>query len=325
LAFWPALPLFALGAGLNVDSLSPDALCPPLEETRRAVAARLGNVELEGTWRATYVVVHRTRGDFVSLVLLDPQGVMRLERELPVQAGSCSTLSSAIALVLERFFLKPEQPAAQEHDASPPPPPLRQTEPAPEAAPPTQVEPVEPAPSVERDSAPAPATDEPRAFRAGLGLWATTSWLAPTLYLDRVVSGRYRVALSAGFDLSDHEVVQDEGSTAARRAPFALSVQRDFPIASLGTLSAGLDVLGVLEVARTTGLAQSGNGARLVPGLGARLGAWFLPEMSAQPFAALTAAWLLGDAAPAFRVAEQDVLSPPSWVFGVVFGIDTPF
>lgn len=309
---------------MNVDSLSPDALCPPLEETRRAVAARLGNVELEGPWRATYVLVHRTRGDFVSLSLLDPQGVVRLERELPVQTGSCSTLSGVIALVLERFFLKPEQLAAQEHDAPPRAELSRQPEPAPQPAP-AQVALVLPASSAPRDTAPSPVTVEPQTFRAGLGLWATTSWLAPTLRLDRVLSGRYRVALSAGFDLSDHEVVQDEGSMAVRRAPFALSLQRDFPVASFWRVSAGLDVLGVLEAARTTGLARSGDGLRLVPGLGARLGARFFPEMAAQPFAALTAAWLFGDAAPAFRVAEQDVLAPPSWVFGLVFGIDTSF
>src|SRR4051812_14799589 len=101
LAVWAALPLFVLGAaGLSVDSLSPDALCPPLEETRQAVAARLGSVELEGTWHATYVLAHRTQGDFVSLSLRDPDDVLRLERELPVQGGSCATLSRVIALVL---------------------------------------------------------------------------------------------------------------------------------------------------------------------------------------------------------------------------------
>src|SRR5437868_1960791 len=80
LAAWVALPLVILGAGgLAVDSSSPDALCPALEETRRAVAERLGSVELEGTWHARYVLVHRAQGDFVSLTLADPDDVLRLE------------------------------------------------------------------------------------------------------------------------------------------------------------------------------------------------------------------------------------------------------
>ena len=73
------------------------------------MAARLGSVDLDGTWHATYQVVHRAQGDFVSLRLSDPSGATKLERDLPVQSGSCATLSRVIALVLERFFMRLEQ------------------------------------------------------------------------------------------------------------------------------------------------------------------------------------------------------------------------
>lgn len=324
MALWPTIATFALGAGLNIEALSPDALCPPQEETRRAVAARLGSVELEGTWRATYVLVHRTQGDFVSLQLFDPDGVVRLERQLPVRAGSCSALSGVIALVLERFFLKPEQLTAQEHEpvvaapsAAPEPESTLTPQPPPPVSQPEQPRPV--------DVVARSAASKPRSYRAGLQLWASTSWLAPTLHVDGTVSGPYRLALSAGFDLQDHETEAFEGTVSVRRAPVALSAQRDFALAPALTLSTAVDVLGVVEAASTTDLAESGGGVRLVPGVGARVGFWLFPASEAAPFAQLTAAWLLARAAPEFEVGRREFLAPPSLVFGLALGIVTPF
>lgn len=325
MALWPTIATFALGAGLNIEALSPDALCPPQEETRRAVAARLGSVELEGTWRATYVLVHRTQGDFVSLQLFDPDGVVRLERQLPVRAGSCSALSGVIALVLERFFLKPEQLAAQEHEsvvaapsAAPEPESRLTQQPLPRPA--SQPEQPRPVDVVARST-----TSKPRPYRAGVELWASPSWLAPTLHLDRRVSGPYRLALSAGVDLQDHETEAFEGTVSVRRAPVALSAQRDFALAPVLALSVGVDVLALLEAASTTDLEESGGGVRLVPGVGARVGIWLFPEIEAAPFAQLTAAWLLAHAAPEFEVGQREVLAPPSLVLGLALGIVTPF
>jgi hypothetical protein len=325
-ALWPTISIFALGAGLNIEALSPDALCPPHEETRRAVAARLGSVELEGTWRASYVLVHRTQGDFVSLQLFDPDGALRLERQLPVRAGSCAALSGVIALVLERFFLKPEQLAAQEHEpvvaapvAAPEPESSMSSQPA---APLPVLQPEQPR---RADVLARTATSRPRLYRAGAELWASTAWLAPTLRVDRVLSGPYRVALSAGFDLRDHETAAFEGTVAVRRAPVALSVLRDFVLAPALVLSAGVDVLGLVEAASTSELAESGGGMRLVPGVGARVAFWLFPQSQVAPFAELTAGWLVGRAAPEFEVGKREVLAPPSLVFGLALGIVTPF
>lgn len=333
LAVWSALPLFVLGAaGLSVDSLSPDALCPPLEETRAAVAARLGSVELEGTWHATYLLVHRTQGDFVSLSLRDPDGLLRLERELPVQGGSCATLSRVIALVLERFFLRPEQAAPVEPTKVVIEP---ASEPAPEAtnisskAPePPRLEPPPPVASPSAtppDAAVAPMPTNPRHYRLSAALWASTSWMAPSLGLARDLAGPYRIALNAAFDLSRHEARVFDGSVSLRRAPLALGCERELELGSSITMGAALDALGIIELAQTTGLAESGGGLRVIPGLGARLGARFFNDSAVQPFAELTAAWLVRAATPAFQVGHQEVLAPSALVFGLALGIGTPF
>lgn len=331
LAVWSALPLVVLGAaGLSVDSLSPDALCPPLEDTRAAVAARLGSVELEGTWHATYLLVHRTQGDFVSLSLRDPDDVLRLERELPVQGGSCGTLSRVIALVLERFFLRPEQAAPAEAtvaldntgEAAPAPNGSSGVVEAAVAAPLPTVSPPSPPPS---DSASAAPISRPRGYRLGADLWASTSWIAPALRITRELSGPYRLALDAGFDLSTHEARAFEGSASLRRAPIALGCERELALSSSVSADAALVLLGVLEVARTTALAESGDGWRLVPGLGARVGTRFFTDTAAQPFADLSAAWLLRQAAPAFEVGRHEVFAPSALVFGLALGISTPF
>ena len=79
------------------------------------------------------------------------------------------------------------------------------------------------------------------------------------------------------------------------------------------------------EAPNTTGIAGPGGGFRVVPGLGARLGSHFFTQGPVQPFAELTAAWLLREAAPAFQVGGSEVLRPSALVFGLALGIATPF
>lgn len=322
-------------AGLSVDSLSPDALCPPLEETRRAVAARLGNVELDGTWHATYVLVHRQQGDFVTLKVFDPVGAQRLERELPAQGAGCSTLPAVIALVLERFFAPPEQtqPAAPS-----PAPAAPATDPSPEAAPAAAAErPAAPeaAPAVVSTSvaarvpsvdgaSPNAADDARPSFRLAAELWASSAWLAPGLRVARRLGGPYWIGLEAALDLASHRVSAFEGSVSARRAPISLVARRELTGGAVA-LSGGLELLGLFEVASASDLAQSNGGARLIPGAGLRFGARFLPGSSLAPFLELTGAWLARRAAPAFQVGDREVLTPPTWVVGGAFGIDANF
>jgi hypothetical protein len=95
--------------GLEVETDSPDALCPDLATTRDAIHSRLGTLALDADqrgWTLRYTVGHAPggTGDFVRLELSDPSGATRLVRDLPREGVSCPTLSQAIALVVERYF-----------------------------------------------------------------------------------------------------------------------------------------------------------------------------------------------------------------------------
>ncbi len=114
-AWVPAALLWAAHAsaleseGLTLETGSPDALCPELEATREIVARRLGSLVVEGRkgWRARYTIGHTPAGnprDFVRLELFDPDGRVELRRDLPMESGSCRTMSEVIALVLDRHF-----------------------------------------------------------------------------------------------------------------------------------------------------------------------------------------------------------------------------
>jgi hypothetical protein len=309
-------------AGLTVDSQSPDALCPPLEETRRLVAARLGSVELEGAWRASYVLVHREPGDFVSLTLFDAEGVLRMERQLPVEGGSsCAALSGVIALVLERYFLRPEQ-SAQPAPEQPPAVPAAMPAAPPATSAPAPREATAPLAVPTPRARVAPAADP---FRLDAALWASTSWLAPSLRFERRLSGPYRLGLGAGFDVLKHETSAFEGSVSVRRVPISLVGTRELTHGSAVRARASLELLFVLESARAASLARSSDGVRVVPAAGARIGASFFNDSIVSPLIELTAAWLFGDAAPAFQVGGREVLAPPAVVLGLAVGIGTPF
>ncbi|MGC4089262.1 MAG: hypothetical protein QM756_15525 [Polyangiaceae bacterium] len=300
--------------GLVVETPSPDALCPPLETTRESVRARLGELELEGTWRASYVLVHRAQGDFVALTLRDPESVVRLERDLPVEGGSCATLSQVIALVLERFFVRPEsEPVSRSETAEPEPSPT----PAPSEPAPTPVAaPESKTPTIQSESS---RTN----IDLDAALWVTTAWLAPTAALG-VARSHTEFRLKLGFDLREHESAINRGWLALRRAPIALGISRGL-VASDVKLALGLDLLGVYEHAQTSGLASSGSSARFIPGLGAHVTCTFFSTGTRpRPFLELGGSWLLGSLARKFMVGPSEVAEPANAVFGVAFGIRTP-
>ena len=327
LALWTALPWMLLGAGgLVVETPSPDALCPPLEPTRESVRARLGEVVLEGTWRASYVLVHRAEGDFVALTLRDPQGVSRLERLLPVEGGSCSTLTQVIALVLERFFARLESepatavaasesvsaiaPTARTDGAALDFPIARKRDFVPD-----------PIPSVTASASVTPPL--PTAYLLGAGLWATTSWLAPSLSVT-LQRGSYGFEATAGFDLDAHESRAGSGWVRLRRAPISLGISRQLAKTRRLHSALGLSLLGVYERATTFGLPTTGSSARLVPGLNAQIAFDFpLAEKRPSPFLALTSSLLLGGLSSTFVVDSRKVAEPPAFVVGLSFGIRT--
>jgi hypothetical protein len=119
----PMLVGILAAAGLRVETGTPDALCPDPESVRRAVDARVGDVEGQGSaeWLATYTIVHRPDsggGDVVRLELFDPTRRSRLRRDLPSSDESCQSVAQAIAVVLDLYFRRPAAPADADADAS---------------------------------------------------------------------------------------------------------------------------------------------------------------------------------------------------------------
>jgi len=122
----PVLWALAAAGGLRVETSTPDALCPDLGQVRAAAQARLGDVEGEGDWRASYGLIHRPdgaeAGDVVRLELRDPGGRLRLRRELPRAGESCAALARAIVVVLDAYFRHPTEPPVPATAAREPPP-----------------------------------------------------------------------------------------------------------------------------------------------------------------------------------------------------------
>ncbi len=108
-----SLLLWALAAasGLRVETSTPDALCPDLGQVRAAARARLGDIEADGDWDASYALIHRPdgaeAGDVVRLELRDPAGRLRLQRELPRAGESCVSLAQALVVILDAYFRHP--------------------------------------------------------------------------------------------------------------------------------------------------------------------------------------------------------------------------
>ena len=112
----PLLWVLAVAGSLQVDTSTPDALCPDLGQVREAARARLGDIEAEGAWHASYALIHRPdgreTGDVVRLRLHDPSGHLRLQRDLPRAGESCAALARALVVVLDSYFRHPSDDAA---------------------------------------------------------------------------------------------------------------------------------------------------------------------------------------------------------------------
>jgi hypothetical protein len=136
-----ALLLWALvaGSGLRVDTSTPDALCPDLGQVRAAARARLGDIEADGDWNASYALIRRPdgaeAGDVVRLELHDPAGRLRLQRELPRAGESCASLAQALVVILDAYFRHPTDTEELAAPALAPEPVARVTAVAPTAPP----------------------------------------------------------------------------------------------------------------------------------------------------------------------------------------------
>jgi hypothetical protein len=315
-----------IGAGgLVITTPTPDALCPPLGATRDAVDARLGSLELEGTWRATYNVVHRVDGDYVELKLQDGADQVRLERALPVRGESCSTLAQVIALVLERYFQRPggelaaTEPEAPAREAAPPPP-----------------EPVE-TPAAVPPPSPAPEPSG-RAF-LGFGGYVGNVWAGPSVELGwrgthaRTLPAWFR--LSLGLDVLSHEEdvpsASGTGSAEANRYVGRLGIGWPFAAGPFA-FAAGPEFIGILEHAEPRNIKDPEQATRLLPAAGfvARAALPLTPRARGASLALFVeggAAWIPHGLIREFQITESDgteveILDPPNGCAGLVAGID---
>jgi len=252
-------------SGLNVETDSPDALCPDLGTTRQAIHDRLGTLALEGDeqgWTARYTVGHApgAEGDFVRLVLIDPSGTQRLVRDLPSGGTSCATLAQAIALVVERYFR--ELTPGTEAVALPSAPPAETV---------TRVEPVPPPLS--------PAPEAPLTPRFALGLDFGFASAAPGPVAG-VRAGYFllpgvHLELSASANLSAHTEQFHGVELELRSYPVALALgfgQRG----KIWDFFAGPEARWALETPRGSALQHfdSSPGAAFSAGLGGGLNYW---------------------------------------------------
>jgi hypothetical protein len=289
----------------------------------------LGTLELEGTWRATYVLVHRERGDVVTLKLHDPSGRVRLEREFAAKEGTCATLAQVIALVLERYFLRPEanvELSTADADASSDQNsvPERAVD-RPAGPPKSKVAPEQPvADSIPTSTAKSGRSHSESQFILDTSLWVSTAWVAPSAGVNLRMNELWRLGLEGGYDLSDHSLPISNGSGQSRRIPLALQARRQLVPGAPLRLDLGAEFVGLYEHVHTEGLSENGSGSRFVPGVGLRLGAEMLAARSkVYPFVELSSLLLLRALSRPFEVDQRSVYTPPTFVFGLDFGIRT--
>jgi hypothetical protein len=105
--------MLGLGAllALEIVTTTPDALCPPLEEARAAVKARVG--EVTGEYQAEFALIRATDGGQSLELSVSEHGALKLRRSLPLAGFGCEDAAQAIALVLERYFDGVENPTSR--------------------------------------------------------------------------------------------------------------------------------------------------------------------------------------------------------------------
>ncbi len=96
--------MFWLGGfpALEVTTSTPDALCPPIEEARAAIKARVG--EVQGDYRVEFSLVRALDGQQRLELVVRKADQPVLERALPLDQAGCQDAAQALALVLERYF-----------------------------------------------------------------------------------------------------------------------------------------------------------------------------------------------------------------------------
>ena len=280
--------LLAMGLGrapteFQIDTDTPDSLCPELSMTRDAVQKRLGKLEVEGggIWRGHYGAVHDPsgrHGDYVRLVIVDPNGKEQATRDFSIRGESCATLAQAIALVVEGFFRDLGQsPSADPPKVEPPvvassTPPTTPTTPA-RLAPPDSASPKTPKKPVKSGAA---------GVEVGTGYESVPSSLAVCLGLFVAPKSSWQFDLRVALPTSRVSWPFRTGTAELLAIPSRLSVVYSAALARDLRAFAGPEFLTSLELASTEGVAGGRSGWRASLGAGARAGAafWFTPGLA---------------------------------------------
>jgi hypothetical protein len=304
----PYLLAALLGTGgLRIETVTPEALCPPIASVQQAIAARIGQVEGTGEWRASYGLVHRPEGeqaDVVRLQLYDPAGALRLTRDLPRAGPSCAAVTQAMVVMLESFFRRTAEPG--------PLPPAADTGAVVVAA---RAPPPPPAPRRVT-----PAVDV-------LGGWAggpSSAAVVTSLRLTGIFGGPWQTGLGAAWPLATQTQAIGSGSVSQRSFVFRLHVGRRWTPHHLVTARLGPELVVVLDHATTTGVPEgtspfrAGAGIGAGGGLEARLSSWL--ALSLVGAADLTpAAWSGEYVIESYSGAA--ILPPPRWRFLAALGL----
>jgi hypothetical protein len=283
----PLLIAAQLGAALVVQTDAPDAMCPDLTQTREAVAKRLGTLAVDNSgWVVHYTIGHspdvRT-GDFVRLELWDPQGTRRLERDLPLRSGSCSTMAQAIAVVVDRFFRSLAQQESSLSEAAPAEKanadasrtadeghPLRPLEPA-DSPREGERELERPSSAPQRAFVPAPASEPVSGVNLGvLGSYLVESF-GVQVTLEAPLGNRIHLGFSTVVPFNGPSKTVEGRSISLRSYPQRvwLAVGNS---SSRYWFDAGPELFTVIERADGGDLIGGQSATRVIPGLGVSLG-----------------------------------------------------
>jgi hypothetical protein len=225
----------------------------------------------------------------VRLELRDPEGSLRLERDLPLQGQSCRDMAQVIALVLDRYFRSlsagepAEAPTAEASTRQSGPLPTPKPEPQP-AAKPARASAAQAADGTEPAEA-AAIHKQRRVLWLGPGAgWSTPErGLALELAVQAEPSSLVQVGLSVMAALSDVE--ESVGPQAGGKAHLRSRAARAWLAATTSrawwTAYAGPELCLFADHAWTSGLDQNGSAWRPRLGFGLTAGvlAWVLQDV----------------------------------------------
>lgn len=248
---------------LDVTTSTPDALCPPIEEARAAIQARVG--EVRGDYHVEFALVRGVDGRQVLKLSVHEAQQQVLTRELSLEGAGCEDAAQAMALVLERYFDAVEKPAAAKPEPIPVPPDDQPSRNSP--------------PSV-ADKAPpvAPATSSWRTWRASAGfLYDLELGLAPSVgvaVLPEAFRLTPRLQLAVALDVAPFLSALEQRVREQEISAFSVQTALSIPLVwhfERWSVSLGPWAQLRFQRAEAKALTHSQRADRLVPGAGGAL------------------------------------------------------